>query len=235
MARDGPASRALSRLDAAVARAVAGREEATFAFSGGLGSLVVAALVRKRCDLECVVVGTRGSADVEAAVVARDFLDHRLSVLRPTPSQALGTARSIAAAQPRLSLGEVLALVPLRLVEERYRPLPVFSGFGLTANGTALRRALASRSRWCPGLRLGIEGDTRAPLVRMAFAAGLPESFVRAAPRTPAEGSGIGPALRGLAHARHVSLTRFLASAGLVSDYQKRTPRPGVFKSSDVD
>ena len=222
-------------MDAAVGRSVAGNEEATLAFSGGLGSLLVAALARKRCDLECVVVGTRGSADVEAAAVARDFLDHRLSVIRPTSSQALRTARTIAASQPRLSLADVLALVPLRLVEERYRPLHVLSGFGLTADGPALRRALASQGRWCPGLRLGIERATRAPLVRMAFAAGLPESFVRAAPRAPAEGSGIGPVLRGLAHARHVSLARFLSSAGLVSDYQKRTPRPCAFKSSDVD
>ena len=235
MARDGPASRAVSRLDAAVARAVAGEEEPILAFSGGLGSLVVAALARKRCDLRFVVVGLRGSADVQAATVAHDFLDYRVSVLRPTRLEALCAARAIAAADPRLPLADVLALVPLVLVEAHHPSCAVLSGFGLTARDVPLRRALATRRRSCPGLGLSIAASPRTPLLRIAEAIGLPESFILAAPRTPIEGSGIGPLLRAMAHAHKASLGRLISDDKLVSDYHKRPARPDVFKSLHLD
>jgi hypothetical protein len=155
-----------------------------------------------------VVVGFRGAADVEAAMVARDFLDYPLSILRPTPQETLRTARAIAAADPGLPLVHVLALLPLVLVEDRHRT--VLSGFGLTARDVALRRALAGRRARCPGLGMRVGGSTRAPLRRLAEAIGLPESFILAAPRAPVEGSGIGPILRRRAHARKVSLARLL-------------------------
>lgn len=210
MRREGAAARAVDRLDAAVAKAVAGVDEPILAFSGGLASLMVAALVRKRGDLRCVVVGLPGASDVEAAQVAHLFLDYPVSILRPTPTQALRAARSIAASDARLALSDVLALVPLALVEGRYSRRPVLSGFGLAARGAALRRALWPQRHRCPGLRSRAPAPTRAPLVRMAVDLGLPESFTLAAPRTPVEGSGIGPALRTLAHREGVSLPRLL-------------------------
>lgn len=210
MPRDGPASRAVSRLDAAVGRAVAGDREPVLAFSGGLGSLVLAAMVRKRGDLRCVVVGFRDSADVQAARVAESFLDYRVSIVQPTRDQFVRVARSLSAAAPRLAVADVLSLIPLVLVEERYGPHPVLSGFGLTARTAPLRDALAARRPWCPGLGRSVAGRTRAPLLRIAETVGLPQSFVLAAPRTPGEGSGIGPRLRDMAHARGVSLARFL-------------------------
>ncbi len=181
------------------------------AFSGGLGSLVVAHLARKRGDLRCVVVGFPGASDVEAAKVAKLFLDLPVEVLRPTRPQAFRKARSIAAAYPQLQIREVLALVPLALVEERRGPPSVLSGFGLTVHGSALRGALRSRRRHCPGLGARGMPSTRSALVRMAVALGLPESFALAAPHAPAEGSGIGPSLRSLAHERKISLPRLLA------------------------
>lgn len=235
MAGGGPVSRAVSRLDAAVGRSLEGTEAPILAFSGGLASLVVAALARKRCELRCVVVGFRGSADVEAALVARDFLDHRITILRPTQQEAFRAARSLAAADPQLPLADLLALVPLTLVETRHPRHRVLSGFGVAACDAPLRRSLQPRRRWCPGLGVHGIGSTRAPLRRIAEAIGLPESFVLAAPRNPVDGSGIGPVLRRMAHVRQVSLARLVASDGLVPDYHERLSTPDNFKSLDVD
>ncbi len=201
----------LRSLDAAVGRAVADRDEPVMAFSGGLGSLIVASLARKRGDIRCVVVGLPGSSDVEAAKVAQFFLDYPVEVLRPTRLQAFRRARALAATHPQLPVAEVLALVPLALVEERHHPSPVLSGFGLTLRTPALRGVLRARHRECPGLGYRGSPSTRAALVRMAMALGLPESFALAAPHTPVEGSGIGPALRSMAHEQRVSLSRLLA------------------------
>lgn len=210
MRRDRTGLQALERVDAAVARAVKAMDDPILAFSGGLGSLIVAAMARKRGDLRCVVVGFPGSADVEAAKVAQTFLDYPVSVFQPTTAQALRAARSLAASEPRLPLADILALVPLALVEGRYGPRPVLSGFGLTARSPALRRALQPRRRGCPGLATPAGGSTRAAAVRIAIALGLPEPFALAAPRAPIEGSGIGPALRALGHRERTSLPRLL-------------------------
>ncbi len=230
----GTSTRDLARLDSAVDDAIADESPPILAFSGGLASLVIAAFVRKRSDLKCVVVGTPRSADVEAATVAHAFLDYPVSVLRPTPPQSLRAACSLMADHPRLYLHEVLSLVPLALAEERYRPRAVISGFGLMDGTAAFRRVLASRGP-CPGLRLRKPGPTRARLVRMAESIGIPESFIRAAPRKPIEGSGIGPVLRGMAHSRRVSLARLLAADDVNPDYQKRPLTPAGLKSSRLD
>ena len=219
------AARALSRLDADVARAVSGRSPVVLAFSGGLGSLLIAALARKRCDLHCVVVGTRGSADVEAARVAQKFLDYPVTVLRPPLRQALDLARQICASQPRVAPSEALSLLPLALVEARHPHALVLSGAGLTARTLTMVRALGDRASFAPGLRLRLPRSRRLPLVRMAEAAGLPESFVRAAPRTPLEGSGVGPILRAMAHRRHMSLPRLVLPVG-TQGHGPRRPKP---------
>lgn len=211
MGRDTAVFRAVRSLDAAVGRAVADLDEPVIAFSGGLGSLLVASLARKRGDVRCVVVGFPRASDVEAAKVARFFLDYPVELLRPTRPQVLRMARSIAAAHPQLPMTEVLALVPLAIVEERHSPTPVLSGFGLTVHGSALRGALEPRRRLCPGLGARRTSSARATLVRMAIALGIPESFARAAPHTPSEGSGVGPALRALARRERVSLPRLIA------------------------
>ncbi len=213
MRRDRAGQQAIDRLDAAVASAVAAADNPVLAFSGGLGSLIVAALARKRGDMRCVVVGIPGSADVEAAKVAQTFLDYPVSVLRPTATQALRAARSVAASNHCLPVPDVLALVPLVLVERRYGPRSVLSGFGLTARSPALRRALQPRRRGCPGLAPRAPASTRTSVVRMAIALGLPESFALAASRTPIEGSGIGPMLRALGHRERMSLPRLLGTS----------------------
>ena len=212
MRGDGRAARALSRLDAEVARAIQGRPRMVLAFSGGLASLVLAALARKRCDVTSVVVGFRGSADVQAALVAQSFLDYPVTVVRPTEAQVWKAAQGIRASSPYLPVLEVLDLLPLALVERSRSDQRVVSGFGLTARTATLRRALKVRTVSTPGFGLPAARSPRASLARLAAAAGLPESFILAAPRSPREGSGIGPILRARAHARHVSLARLLAS-----------------------
>ena len=211
MQGDGRAARALLRLDAEVARAIHGRSRVVLAFSGGLASLLLAALARKRCELTSVVVGFRGSADVQAALVAQTFLDYPVTVVRPTEAQLWETAGAVRASSPSLPVPEILDLLPLVLVEENRSDPVVLSGFGLTAHTTTMRRALKVRQVSIPGSGLSVARSPRASLVRLAQAAGLPESFVLAARRSPREGSGIGPVLRARAHARHTSLARLLS------------------------
>lgn len=226
---------AVARLDREVTRMIGTHDPVILAFSGGLGSLLVGALARKRCDLHCIVVGGRGAADVEAAMVARKFLDYPVGVLSPKPRDVLQMVREIRTAEPDLSLSEAVSLVPLALVEREHPAARVLSGFGLTARSPVLRRALGHRDALSPGLRMRFSRSARVPLFRMAEAVGLPESFVRAAPRSPSEGSGIGPALRAFAHSKKISLGRLFAADGLASDNHEPRPRRLVPKSSDVD
>ena len=205
------ADRLLTRLHADVARAVGTGEPSILAFSGGLASLVLAAVARKHGELRCVVVGMRGSADVAAALLARDFLDHPVEALHPTNEALLRAARAVRAGTPRIAAPEVLSMVPLALVEARYPAARVLSGFGLAPRSSLLQRRLLAAPSPAPGLRRPRSSPpSREGLMRLARGLGLPDAFVRAPRRTPAEGSGIGPAMRALAYARRESLARFL-------------------------
>ncbi len=210
MDRERAEARVLVKLDAALAREFAGGDRAVLAFSGGLGSLILAGLARKHGDVRCVVVGTRGAADVAAALVARDFLDYRVEVLTPRPASILLTSRTVRAAEPRLHLAEVLDLVPLALVEARYPRETVLSAFALAPRSVALRRHLARRPSVSPSPGAAAV-TTRRLALRLARQLAIPEGFAAAARRSPAEGSGIGPTLRALGHGRHRSVDRLLA------------------------
>jgi hypothetical protein len=236
MGAETPAERLLRGLDADVARAVRGRDGVVLAFSGGLASLVLAALIRKRCDLRCEVIGLSRSADVEAAAVAEKFLDYPVRVVRPTAAQVLRAARSLASGVPAFPGSEALSLVPVVLVESRHPNGPVLSGFGLTWESPRVRSFLASRSVLFPGLRpRGAAPPPRARLLGVADLLGIPESFSRAARRRPSEGSAIGPALRAAAHAEHASLDRFLRTSAPVRDNHERRATRVIPKSSAVD
>lgn len=211
MGTDPRVGRLARRLDTALAAAFADRDRVVLAFSGGLASLVVAALARKRGPLDCVVVGTRGAADVQAAVVARSFLDYRVEVLCPSPAAILRAARSLAAAHPSLSREDVLSMVPLTLVEERHGRDLVLSGFGLSPRSVPLHRLLAAARTLAPGLPAASHGSPpRRVLLRLAEELAIPDAFRLGPRRTPAEGSGVGPALRALGHARRASVDRLL-------------------------
>lgn len=236
MAADTPAARLLRGLDADVTRTVRGQDHVVIAFSGGLASLLVAALIRKRGDIACEVVGLPRSADVEAAVVAEKFLDYPVEVVRPTPAQALRIARILAARDEGLSSSEVLSLVPLAIVEARHPRERVVSGFGLTWESLCVRSHLTFRAAAFPGLRARAPAPPpRARLLGVADLLGVPAAFSRAARRRPAEGSGIGPAVRAAAHAEHVSVDRLLRHRAPLRDYQKRRPTRVIRKSLHVD
>ena len=201
----------LRRLDADLARAFAESEPVVLAFSGGLASLVLAALARKRGRVECVVVGTRGAADVEAALVAKSFLDYPVEVVRPSHRQILEAARAIRAVDARLDPAEVVSLVPLSLVLERHPEEPVVCGFGLSPRSSAVQRYLDAVRVYVPAVRRSsVRSPPRRTVAELAWALAIPDGFVLAARRTPAEGSGAGPALRAMGHARHASVARLL-------------------------
>lgn len=211
MRHGGPASRAVARLDQDIARAVGDRDAIVIAFSGGLASLIVAAIVRKRCDIRCRVVGTSHAADVEAALVAQTFLDYPVEVIQPAGPQALRVAQGLRRLAPVLSVPEILSLVPAALASEGQRPTPVITGLGLRARGATLHAVLQRWQPLSPGLRLRLDRSSRGPLRRMAEEVGLPDSFAQASPRRPIEGSGIGPVLRELARVRGTSLIRLVS------------------------
>ena len=203
--------RFLSRVEADLAATGSDVEGVVVAFSGGLASLVLAALVRKRTEMRCVVVATGRSADAEAARVAQTFLDYPVDVLVATPEEALRAACDIAAREPRLSVADVLSLVPLAFVASRYPGERVLSGFAFTPRSAALHRQLARAEDRPPGMRLR---DPRPPsrtvVLAMARELAIPDAFARSSRRSPSEGSGIGPALRALGHSRHTSVTRLV-------------------------
>lgn len=211
MGTERPVRQLLARLDSDLSRALAGRDHVVLAFSGGLGSLILAASARKHGDVHCVVVGMPRAADVDAALLAKDFLDYPVEVVSPDPEGILRVARSIHAAAPRLAPADVLSLVPLALVRERHADEPVLSGFGLVPRSAALHRHLVAANQRPPALRAGsASSPSRAVALRVAGELGLPAAFSHAARRTAAEGSGIGPVLRALGHARHASAARLL-------------------------
>lgn len=214
------AARVLARLESALDSAPLGGGRTVFAFSGGLGSLILAALLRKRVELDCVVVASGESRDLADALLAERFLDYRVTPLRLAPSRAQSMARSIGATGPGLSLPAILSLVPLRAVLDARPRGTVVAGYGFHhGQGTATLRA-AHRVR-LPWLTVsGGLGLPRERAVRLARSLGLPDAFARVRPRSPAVGSGVDRALRELARrkkTRVAALVRAVPGASRIN------------------
>lgn len=223
MGAERAASILLRRLEKGVARATADEGRVILAFSGGLASLLVAATARKRVDVRCEVVGLPGSADAEAAAVAQSFLDYPVRSVCPTPRDVLRAARRVRSSNPRLTAAEAISLVPLALVEARHPRETILSGYGMTWGSRGVSRSLGARTSRHPGLdRRVSSAPSRVTLLGVAELLGIPESFSRAARRSPAEGSGVGPSLRALAHAEHTTVPRLLERLTPDSDYHER-------------
>lgn len=173
------------------------------AFSAGVSSTLLAAVVRKRGDLTCIVVSTGDSADLAAARVAESYLDYRIDLLRLSPERGLAIARRIAVAEPNLSMPELLDYVPVVAAADRAQGERVLAGLGGPG-------APDGERPWLRALRIvaplagihGRRGVARSLTSRAAAALGLPPAFARPPRRPPREGSGIGPALREIAAAR---------------------------------
>ncbi len=210
MRADPASERFLRRLEAETTRVLADRERAVLAFSGGLGSLVVASLARKRCDLRCVVAGVRNAPDLAAAGLTQDFLDYRLDVVRLTPRASLILARRLADRHPGLPVAEILSLVPLAAVRERHRG-PLVAGFDGTSRTSAFLGIAESLSFASPLVRTSAGGVVpRARLLAAARRLGIPDAFTHVSARDPSVGSGVAPALRALAKDSEGSLSDLL-------------------------
>ena len=212
MARDRLAERLIANLEARVDAAFADRDRVALAYSGGVASTLIAAIARKRGDLTCIVVGVDGSPDLEAARVAESYLDYRLELVTLSPAEALRLARRVAAAAPRLSLRDVLALAPAFAASDRMAGNRALVGFGASRLSAGQWELLASRRLDAPlrSVLAGRGGELRALAIRCATTLGLPRDFARPRRRAPASGSGIESVLRGIATSKGTTFPRLL-------------------------
>jgi PP-loop superfamily ATP-utilizing enzyme len=179
------------RLEERVADQVAGRR-VVLAYSGGLASTVVAAVARKRCDLECVVAGAVDSDDVRAANEAKRYLDYRITTAVIDAAETKRILRRAKEALPRLSLRAILPLLPVFAVATRSEGDVCLTGLGLPRSDPpvldALRR-LHIRSPIADAFA-GTRGSR--DLVRAAATSlGLPVRWARVRHRGPLAGAGI--------------------------------------------
>jgi len=211
MDRGTIAERLLLRLETAADAIVADREQVVLAFSAGLRSLVVAAVLRKRTELKCVVAGARGAADVVESGLAKDYLDYDVHVVPLSPSRVLSLARDIASEHLHLPPGEVLDLVPLSAVRSVESRGAIVTG----CHARSLPANLAKSSRLAP-LELPLSDVLRVGPIRRAELRALgrhlsiPESFLRVRARPPASGSGVASAVRSYALDRQTSIRSLL-------------------------
>lgn len=203
-------ARLLARLEAALEAFAVDRDAAVLAFSGGLASLVLAALLRKRVDLDCVVVGVKDAPDLVAARRASDFLDYRVREVRLSVMQAVALARRVARSHP-VPTRSAFALAPVLAVAAANRGRPVVAGCGWRAEGADASLAVGTVDLPWRAVTLG-RGVPRTRIQAVARVIGLPESFVRVRALTPGTGMGLEPALRTAARDRGVSLRELLAN-----------------------
>lgn len=179
------------RLEDRISASIAGHDRIVLAHSGGLASTLVAMVARKRCDLQCFVAGVEGAQDVEAAKVAKDYLDYRMHFVMLDAESARTHAIQVSEEFPGLTPAERKALIPLHAVLAQTRAECVLAGFG----SPHLRPAIAAALRRAD-IRLPLHGIVRGLLPRAhlrdaALGLGLPAPLARVAHRAPAAGAGI--------------------------------------------
>ena len=157
----GPPRRVVAfvrELETAVDVAVVGPQRPVLAFSGGLTSLVMAMVARKRSDLRCLVAGVEGSADIAAAKRAKDSFEYRVEVVPLDAARVRTIAAGLAADFPGLTGPQRRELVPLRAVLLRAPETRVLAGLRGTRHSVELGQA-AERAgarlppATCPGRR----------------------------------------------------------------------------------
>jgi Asparagine synthase len=209
MAAEGEARRLCSRIERTVARELEGARSARIAFSGGLGSLIVAALARKRTDLTCVVVGQRNSPDVLRAVALRNHLDFRLDIKTPALAEILERIRAFSGDHSRWRPDELMDAVPI-LTALAMGPGPWFTGYGSRPSSSPTKTWIGTLHAATPLLAGKSPVATRRQLIAAGRVLGIPDGFLRTPPRSPGAGSGIASRLRTRAQRAGLSLRQFV-------------------------
>src|SRR5437016_12695567 len=107
------------RLEDRIAREVAGQDRVALAYSGGLSSMTIAMIARKRCNLTCFVAGREGAPDVEAAKVAKTYFDLRVEHILLDQAGTQAIRERLSHLRSRVSPRNADALTPLQAVPER--------------------------------------------------------------------------------------------------------------------
>lgn len=181
----------VDRLEERIEDLVRGRDRVALAFSGGLASTLVAMVARKRCDLDCLVAGSGGSADVRAARAAKQHMDYRIELVLLDAAETR-RIRDRLAAPPGLSPRGIQCLIPLLAVVERGERHAWLAGFGSARVRPEMIAAFQRLGVRAPLLDLSTGGTVpRAMLRAAAISLGLPEEWARVPHRAPADGAGI--------------------------------------------
>ena len=180
------------RLEDRIAREVAGQDRVALAYSGGLSSMTIAMIARKRCNLACFVAGREGAPDVEAARVAKTYFDLRVEHVLLDRAGTQAIRERLSHLRSRVSPQNLDSLIPLQAVLERTRGQPLLSGFGgsRTAAGIAgILRALKVRAPLVQSARG--RALPRSILREAAVSLGLPNDWARIPHRNPVAGAQI--------------------------------------------
>jgi len=195
----GPPRRVVAfvrELETAVDVAVVGPQRPVLAFSGGLTSLVMAMVARKRSDLRCLVAGVEGSADIAAAKRAKDSFEYRVEVVPLDAARVRTIAAGLAADFPGLTGPQRRELVPLRAVLLRAPETRVLAGLRGTRHSVELGQAAERAGARLPLLHVLGGGASRETVRSAALHLGLPAAWARVRHRSPSEGAGIVEFLR---------------------------------------
>ena len=200
----------LRDLEARLAGIAADGEPVRLAFSGGIASLLLAALIRKRADVDCIVVGIRGAPDLRTAADERLYLDYGVTEVCLSPGRALALGRGLARRFPSWSVPEILDAVPLEAVRARLPDVSIVAGLRGPLASRRTAAAFFDRGFSCPFLAPPAIRADRSRLVQAARALALPQAFVRTPPRRPAIGSGVAAALRAVGREKNLTMARLL-------------------------
>lgn len=179
------------RLEERIEDLVSGCDRVALAFSGGLASMLVAMVARKRCDLDCLVAGSGESADIRAARAAKQHMDYRIELVLLDAAETR-RIRERLAFSPGLSLRAIRSLIPLFAVVEHAEGRAWFAGFGSARIGSGIIAEVQRLGVQAPLLGLSARGTVpRAMLRAAALSLGLPEEWARVPHRSPEDGAGI--------------------------------------------
>lgn len=192
MAGPRPVVAFLATLEAEIQSTVQGHDRVTLAFSGGLGSMLVAMVARKRCDLVCVVAGVEGAPDVQFAKMAKAHFDYRIEVALLDANETSRMNAELRQDHPALSADERHGLLPIRAVLGRTRDRPILAGFASPPSSRPFAAAIHRDEVHVPlHAAHGTRALRRGTLQEAAMALGLPETWARVRHRAPIVGAGI--------------------------------------------